>query len=155
LKTRNSKLETRNFRVGIVASIFNQEYVDGMLDSCLKSLGTVPTEIVRVPGAFEIPLAVQRLLEKKNIEAVIALGVIWQGKTAHADLIGSAATHFLMDLTLRYNKPVIHQILMVQNEKQAKERCFGKKMNRGREAAEATLMLLGSEIRNQKSEIYG
>lgn len=147
MKTGSQKSEVGSRKIGIVASIFNQEYVDGMLDSCRESLGSAPTEIVRVPGAFEIPLAVQRLLEKKHIEAVIAFGVIWQGKTAHADLIGSAATHFLMDLTLRYNKPVIHQILMVQNEKQAKERCFGKKLNRGREAAEAVLMLLGGNPR--------
>ncbi len=147
-KVQGSIPDFQKKRIGIVAGMFNQEYVDGMLKACLKSLGSTMTEIVRVPGAFEIPLAAQRLLEKKQINAVIAFGVIWQGKTAHADLIGSAATHFLMDLMLRYNKPVIHQILMVQNEKQAKERCFGKKLNRGREAAEAALMLMAENSKN-------
>jgi 6,7-dimethyl-8-ribityllumazine synthase len=129
-------------QIGIVASLFNQEYVDGMLHACLKKLEPLPVQVLRVPGAFEIPLAVQRLLEQKKISSVIALGVIWQGQTAHADLIAATTTHFLMDLTLRYNKPVIHQILLVKNEKQAQQRCFGHKLNRGTEAAEAVRTLL-------------
>lgn len=132
-------------KIGIVASLFNQEYVDGLLKACLENLPTIEVTVLRVPGAFEIPLAVQRLLQQKDIAAVIAFGVIWQGKTAHADLIGSTATQALMSLMLKYNKPVLHQILMVTNEKQARERCFGTKLNRGSEAAEAVLQLLQSE----------
>lgn len=144
MKPPNTHVKKIPVRIGIVASLFNQEYVDGMLSACLQELENVSTRIVRVPGAFEIPLAVKGLLEKKEVAAVITLGVIWQGKTAHADLIGSTVTHALMNLMLHYDKPVLHQILMVATEKQARERCFGQKLNRGTEAAQAAKQLLNS-----------
>ncbi|NJK92406.1 MAG: 6,7-dimethyl-8-ribityllumazine synthase [Blastochloris sp.] len=150
MKTLTRRTKSPEHTLGIVASTFNQEYVDGMLKACLENLPGV------APGsfAFQVPLKslspVQTLLKKKEIHAVIAFGVIWQGKTAHADLIGSTATQALMQLMLLFEKPVIHQILMVQNERQARERCFGKKLNRGREAAEAALQILKSDI-----ESYG
>lgn len=128
--------------IGIVASRFNSEYVDPLLAHCLHELGTCSTTVVRVPGAFEIPLAVKRLLKNKKIEAVVALGLIWQGKTAHAGLIGQEVSRTLMDLMLEFEKPVIHQVLSVQNEKQAHERCIGKRLNRGIEAAHAVRALL-------------
>ncbi len=128
--------------IGIAASLFNQEYVDGLINAAQSHLKGYPLEIVRVPGSYELPLATQRLLVRKNIQAVIAFGLIWQGQTAHADLIGQAVTQALMDLMLQHNKPVIHQVLMVKNEAQAKARCFGTKLNRGTEAAEAVKLLL-------------
>ncbi|MDZ4788814.1 MAG: 6,7-dimethyl-8-ribityllumazine synthase [Blastochloris sp.] len=140
-----SRVKNPTVKIGIVASLFNQQYVDGLLSACLHNLPNTLVTVLRVPGAFEIPLSTQRLLQQKDIAAVITFGVIWQGKTAHADLIGSTVTQALMDLMLKYNKPVLHQILMVTNEKQARERCFGTKLNRGSEAAEAVLQLLQSE----------
>ena len=131
-------------RVGIVVSSFNPEYTGGLLKHCLERLGGLHSTVVRVPGAFEIPLAVQKLLRDKSIGAVIALGVIWQGHTAHSDLIGEAVTRALMNLMLQFEKPVIHQVLMVKNEKQARERCLEKKLNRGTEAADAVRLLLAT-----------
>lgn len=128
--------------IGIAASLFNKEYVDGLIDSALVHLKGHPVDIVRVPGSFELPLAVQRLLRRKDIRAVIAFGVIWQGQTAHADLIAQAVTQALMRLALELDKPVIHQVLMVKNEAQARARCFGQKLNRGTEAAHAVKHLL-------------
>lgn len=132
----------KNHRIAIVASRFNEEYVNGLLDSALAVLKGHTIDIVRVPGAFEIPLAVQRVVHRHKPQAVIALGVIWQGKTAHADLIGTCVTDALMRLGLELDTPVVHQVLMVKNDKDAKARCFGKKLNRGREAGEAVLSLL-------------
>ena len=94
-------------KIGIVASEFNKEFVDGLVANCLRELGRCPTEIARVPGAYEIPLMVKRMLRRKDVAAVIAFGVIWQGKTAHADLIASAVTNSLMSLALEFDKPVI------------------------------------------------
>jgi len=139
--------------IGIAASLFNKEYVDGLIDCALLHLKGCAVDIVRVPGAFELPLATQRLLARKDIRAVIAFGVIWQGRTAHADLIGQAATRALMDLMLRFDKPVIHQILMVRTEAQAKARCFGKTLNRGTEAAHAVKHLLSMDGTSPKSKI--
>ena len=129
-------------RIGIVASEFNKEFVDGLLKSAIKTLDGHPHDIVRVPGAYEIPLMTQRLLRREDIGAVIAFGVIWQGKTAHADIIANDVSRVLMDMMLEFDKPVIQQVLTVANEKQAKARCFGKKLNRGIEGAEAALEML-------------
>ncbi len=131
--------------IGIAASRFNNEYVEGLITAARAVLKNHKVEVVRVPGSFEIPLATQRLLRRREIAAVIAFGVIWQGKTAHADLIGATVSRALMDLMLQYDKPVIHQVLMVKNEKQARVRCFGKKLNRGTEAAQAAMKLLNAQ----------
>lgn len=132
--------------IGIVASEFNGEFVQGMVDSALKVLKDHPIKVVNVPGAYEIPLAAQRLIRRDDIGVVIAFGVIWQGKTAHADIIANDASRVLMDMMLKHDKPVIQQILTVANEKQAKARCFGKKLNRGIEGAQAALKMLELDL---------
>lgn len=132
--------------IGIVASEFNGAFVQGLVNSAMSVLKDHPVKLVKVPGAYEIPLAAQRLIRRDAIGCVIAFGVIWQGKTAHADIIANDASRVLMDMMLKYDKPVIQQILTVANEKQAKARCFGKKLNRGIEGAEAALKMLEMEI---------
>ena len=130
------------FRIGIVASRFNEVYVNGMLDTSLTALKGHSVEVVRVPGAYEIPLAVQRMIRKHKVQIVIAFGVIWKGKTMHDELIARTVTDALMRVSLEQDVPVLHQVLTVSSEAQAKERCLGKKLNRGREAAEAALAML-------------
>lgn len=130
--------------IGIVASRYNEEFVNGLVthaEEILKS-GHYRVVIRRVPGAFEIPLGVQQLIKREKPAAVLALGVIWQGKTAHADLLATTVSDALMRLMLEFEVPVIHQVLSVKTEAEAKARCFGKKLNRGREAAEAAVSLL-------------
>lgn len=131
-----------SFKVGIVASEFNQEYTDALVEHAKKALEGHEVVVTHVPGAFEIPLAVKQLIKRDSIQAVIALGLIWQGKTAHADLLATTVSQALMDLMLEYEKPVIHQVLSVETEKQAEQRCMGKKLNRGREAGEVVVKLL-------------
>ncbi len=128
-------------RFAIVASTFNREYVDGLLASAQTVLHGHKVTVVRVPGAFEVPLQVQRLARTKRYAAVIALGVVWQGKTAHAQEISRGVTDALMRITLETNVPVIHQVLSIGTEAEARARCFGTKLNRGREAGEAALEL--------------
>lgn len=127
--------------LGIVASRYNAAYVDAMLASALEVLAGHRVIIYRVPGAFEIPLFTQRLLKNDKVDAVIALGVIWKGQTDHADLIARTVTDALMQLSLTFDRPVLHEVLTVQNEAQARARCLGTKLNRGREAAEAVLSI--------------
>lgn len=129
-------------KIGIAASRYNAAYVDAMVATAQKVLESHHLLIRRVPGAFEIPLAVQRLLAKEKVDAVLAFGVIWKGQTDHADLIARAVTDALLDLSLRFDRPVLHEVLTVQTEAQARARCLGSKLNRGREAAEAVLGLL-------------
>jgi 6,7-dimethyl-8-ribityllumazine synthase len=87
-------------RFAVVASLFNQEYVDGLLAATQAVLRGHEVTVVRVPGAFEVPLQVQRLARRKRYAAVIALGVVWQGKTAHAQEIVRAVTDALMRIML-------------------------------------------------------
>jgi 6,7-dimethyl-8-ribityllumazine synthase len=134
---------TRSFhRFAIVASEFNHEYTDALLVSAQAALKNHETVVVRVPGAYEIPLQVQRLARTKRYGAIIALGVIWQGKTLHAQEILRAVTDGLMRIGLENDVPVIHEVLAVASEAEARARCMGTKLNRGREAAEAALAIV-------------
>jgi 6,7-dimethyl-8-ribityllumazine synthase len=131
--------------VAIVASEYNREYVDGLLEhfaSELEAIAPGSTLVThRVPGAFEVPLAVQELARKGGVNAVVAFGVIIAGATAHADLIASAITQGLMQIALEHSTPIIHEVLLVQNEEQARERCLGERINRGAEAARAAVSM--------------
>jgi 6,7-dimethyl-8-ribityllumazine synthase len=134
-------------RFALVVSVFNREYTDALLASAQAALKGHELKIVRVPGAYEIPLQVQRLARMKRYAAVIALGVIWQGKTLHAQEILRAVTDALMRISLETDVPVIHQVLAVSTEAEARARCMGGKgkLNRGREAAKAALALVALE----------
>ena len=123
----------------LVASQFNAKYVQGLVTRCTDELRVLsPAANVAlhlVPGAFEIPLVVREIALKKQADAIVALGVILQGKTAHAQHLGAAVTHALQQIALETGVPVIHAVLCLNTEAQAKERCLGDKINRGTEAA--------------------
>ena len=129
----------------IVASQYNQEFVKGLVDHATRELDTLSPganiALIEVPGAFEIPLAVQEVAARGGIEAIIALGVIIRGETEHADLIGTAVTNALLDAGLRYRLPVIHEVLLLDNEDQARARTLGTELNRGTEAARAAIKM--------------
>lgn len=129
-------------RLALVVSEYNREYTDALLASALEVLKGRETKVVRVPGAYEIPLQVQRLARTKRYGAVIALGLIWQGKTSHAQEITRAVTDALMRIALETDVPVLHEVLAIKTEAEARARCMGTKLNRGREAAEAALALV-------------
>ncbi len=125
----------------IVASEYNSQYTQALVDNCVDELQSilpyVKIEVVRVPGAFEIPVTIKSILSRpdKKFDAVVALGVILRGSTDHADLIGTTITGALMQLALEFTTPVIHEVLLLADEKQAFARCIASQLNRGREAA--------------------
>jgi 6,7-dimethyl-8-ribityllumazine synthase len=133
------------FRFALVVSVFNREYTDALLASAQTALKGHDLTVVRVPGAFEIPLQAQRLARTKRYAAIIALGVVWQGKTLHAQEILRAVTDALMRISLENDLPVIHEVLAVASEAEARARCMGVKLNRGLEAAQAALALALAE----------
>ena len=133
--------EPSGFRVVVVASLYNPQWVDALVRHFLEELaaivpGAVP-EVFRVPGSYEIPIVVQSVLERRKPHVVATFGVILAGETSHADLISTAVTRALMDLSLEHRVPVLHEVLCVENEGQAEERCLHPELNRGVEAARA------------------
>jgi 6,7-dimethyl-8-ribityllumazine synthase len=98
--------------------------------------------IFDAPGAFEIPLIVQEVAESGSFDAVVAFGVVIEGATRHAEFIGRTVTEALMQISLRQRRPVIHEVLVLKDENQARERCIEQKLNRGVEAARTVTMAL-------------
>ena len=125
----------------IIASTYNPRYVDAMLRAAkteiLRAGGKV--QIVRVPGAYEIPVVAAKLARSQNFSAIICLGVILRGATTHAQHIGEAVSNALVQIQIQHEVPVIHEVLLLENEQQAVERCLDKKHNRGTEAAQTAL----------------
>ncbi len=96
-------------RLAIVASRFNAEVVDLMVERALaraKELDLQATTVVRVPGVFEIPPAVQQLLQRSDVDGAAAIGAVITGETKHDEVIMAAAVQALMDIGLRTGKPV-------------------------------------------------
>ncbi|OGS61108.1 MAG: 6,7-dimethyl-8-ribityllumazine synthase [Euryarchaeota archaeon RBG_19FT_COMBO_69_17] len=96
-------------RVAIVAAEFNREVVDRMVERALaraRDRGLRVTSVLRVPGSFEIPLAVQRVLERADVDGAVALGAVIKGETLHDEVIVNAVAKALQDVVLRTGKPV-------------------------------------------------
>jgi 6,7-dimethyl-8-ribityllumazine synthase len=132
--------------VAIVASQYNAEYVDAMLNAAkaeLKRHRVRDVTVVRVPGAYEIPVVAARLARTAEPppSAIICLGVILRGETTHAAHIGEAVSQALMQIQIEHEVPVIHEVLLLENRQQAEVRCLGKKHNRGAEAAQTALAM--------------
>ncbi|MGH7969494.1 MAG: 6,7-dimethyl-8-ribityllumazine synthase [Limisphaerales bacterium] len=139
-----------NGRFVIVASQYNGRYVDTMLEAAqaeLKRAGAKKARVIRVPGAFEVPLVAARIARRaiqssaSDVSAIICLGVILRGETVHAAHIGENVSRALMEIQMRYEIPVIHEVLLLENEGQARVRCLSKTHNRGAEAAQTALVM--------------
>jgi 6,7-dimethyl-8-ribityllumazine synthase len=142
----SKKTKSKGARFAIVASLYNARYVDAMLRAAkaeLKRAGASEVQVLRVPGAYEIPVVAARLArtQQASLAGIICLGVILRGQTVHADHIGRAVSQALMEVQLTHEVPVIHEVLLLENEEQARVRCLGKKFNRGAEAAQTALAM--------------
>jgi 6,7-dimethyl-8-ribityllumazine synthase len=142
---KNKALRATHGAFAIIASRYNARYVDSMLGAAKSILAKAGAkiQIVRVPGAYEVPLVAAKLARQSEddepLAAIICLGVILRGETVHAAHIGEAVSHALMRIQLDYQIPVIHEVLLLENEAQAKKRCLDRKHNRGAEAAQTAL----------------
>ena len=119
-----------NARYGLLSTQWNKFVVDVMLDNAEKELmsqGVKSSNIVKieVPGAYELPLAAKRMLEK-DIDAVIALGAVIKGETPHFDFVSSSCANGLTRVSLDANKPVLFGVLTTETEEQAIQRADPK-----------------------------
>lgn len=133
-------------RVCIVAAKYNEQFADALVDNTVEEIGELMPatriDLIRVPGAFEIPVAVSVVLNRDTPVCVIALGVIIKGATAHADLVASSVIDALQRLSVEHEVPVINEVLLLDDEKQAYARCIGANLNRGKEAARAAAAMV-------------
>ena len=125
-------------KICIIQSVYNEDITDKLsygANEELKNSGINKADIVKVPGAFEIPGTITRLVKK--YDGFIAIGCVIKGETPHFDFISSASTQAIMNLAVESKKPIGNGIITCLNMKQAKDR--GKK---GKEAAKAVISVL-------------
>jgi len=144
-------------RICIVASKYNEKFTDALVENAIEELGELTPnariDLIRVPGAFEIPVMVAQMVSHDPPACVIALGLVIRGATDHADLITQSVTHSLQQLAVQSLCPVIHEVLLVEDEKQAYARCIGSQLNRGREAARAAATMI--DVSNELARTTG
>ena len=146
IKTIEGDFSARGLRFGIVASRFNDFIVDRLLEAAVDTLtkhGVAPgdIEVVRVPGAFETPLAIKKLATSRRYQALIALGCVIRGATAHFDYVAGEASRGISHVSLTEEIPVGFGILTVDTIEQAIERAGTKGGNKGVDAALAAIQM--------------
>ena len=144
MKEVNGTLEAKGLKIGIVVSRFNsfltEQLVKGAADAFIR-LGGAEKDLVlvKVPGAYELPLAAKKLAEKKRIDAIVALGAVVQGATAHADLINETTARAFSEISLATGVPVLDGVVSAENLEQAVERCGTKQGNKGFSAMQSAI----------------
>jgi len=145
-KTDEVKLNGRDLRIGIAQARFNRSLTDRLAQACKDELHAVGVQErhvrhVMVPGALELPLALARLAETDEFDALIALGCVIRGETYHFELVADQSAAGVMHVALEYSIPIANAILAVENEAQAWARVEEKGRSAARVAVEmANLM---------------
>lgn len=134
-------------RIGIIAARWHDDIVNTLLDGAVQALhecGVVDSDIkiTRCPGTYEIPVVAANMIAKGSCDAVITLGVVVRGETAHFDYVAGPVAYGLQDLAIRTNVPCIFGVLTTENLEQAWARAGGEHGHKGREAAFAALETL-------------
>jgi 6,7-dimethyl-8-ribityllumazine synthase len=123
-------------RYAIVAAKYNSRFTDALVRFAKAELSDAASvRVIRVPGSFEVPVVAGRLARSGAVDAVICFGTVLRGATTHADHIVVGVTNALAQLQVDSGVPIIHGVLLFENEEQAAERCLRKETNRGIEAA--------------------
>ena len=139
-KTFEGMLNATGLKLGIVCARFNDFFVSELLGGALdtfRRLGGNPedVDVAWVPGSFEIPMVVSKMMDTGRYDATIALGMVIQGSTSHADHINSQVSKALGQLALEKGIPAIYGVVSTENIEQAIERSGTKAGNRGADAA--------------------
>ena len=134
-------------KIGIVVSEWNDRITDSLFKGAKEALlqhGVLEENILvkYVPGSFELPLGAQWMLKESFVDAVICIGCVIQGETRHFDFISQAVADGIMNVGLKYSKPVIFSVLTCNTMEQAEDRAGGNHGNKGVEGAISCLKML-------------
>jgi 6,7-dimethyl-8-ribityllumazine synthase len=145
--SRPARKEFASVRIALVATRWNVDIVEALLKgarACLKDWGVTPDRIheFRVPGAFEIPLALEQLARTRRYDGVVTLGAVIRGDTPHFEYVCRACVDGQRDVTLRHALPIGFGVLTVDSVAQASARVKPGKGNKGYEAAAAMLEMV-------------
>jgi 6,7-dimethyl-8-ribityllumazine synthase len=148
MKAHEGELSGRGRRIAIVASRFNDVVTSRLVDGALAALrrhgvDDDDVEVAWTPGAFEIPLIAQRLAGSAGFDAIVCLGAVIRGDTAHFEYVASEAASGIQRVALETGVPCIFGVLTTETLEQALDRAGGKHGNKGWEAATAALEMAG------------
>jgi 6,7-dimethyl-8-ribityllumazine synthase len=140
----HGKIQNSNYKFAVILSKFNEfigtRLLNGALE-CFKKykFDNESIDIIKVPGAFEIPVAADKLAVSKKYNAIIALGAVIRGETPHFDYISEAVSSGILNVSLKYGIPVIFGVLTTNTVDQALARSDSQKTNKGFDAALAAI----------------
>ncbi len=144
IKTYEGSLQAAGLKFGLVAARFNDFFVshlvDGAVDTIVRHGGSADNiELAWVPGSYEIPFAVKKMLNSGKYDAIIAMGVVIQGATPHAGYINNEVAKSLAQMGMESGTPVTYGMITADNIEQAIERSGTKAGNKGADAAHAAI----------------
>lgn len=145
-----SNLDGEGLRIGIAQARFNENVCQGLLDACLaelQRLGVADEDIlhVSVPGALEIPLALQKLAETRQFDALIGIGAVIRGETYHFELVSNESGAGISRVGLDYGIPVANAVLTTETDEQAEARMVEKGTDAARVAVEMANLTIALE----------
>ncbi|HEX5095566.1 MAG TPA: 6,7-dimethyl-8-ribityllumazine synthase [Acidimicrobiia bacterium] len=132
-------------RIAIAVARFNRDITEQLLDGAektLRKLGAAQVDVYWVPGAYELPVTAHRLASGDGVDAVIAIGAVIRGETAHFEYVAGECASGLTRASLDTGKPVIFGVLTVDTHQQALDRVGGKDGHKGEEAAETAVEMV-------------
>lgn len=143
-------LDGEGLRIGVVQSRFNEDICHGLLSACLselKRLGVESEDVlhVTVPGALEIPLALQKMAESHQFDALIAIGSVVRGETYHFEIVSNESCAGVTRVTLDYGIPIANAILTTESEEQGEARMVEKGTEAARMAVEMANLSMALE----------
>ncbi|MBV8623793.1 6,7-dimethyl-8-ribityllumazine synthase [Herbaspirillum sp. NPDC087042] len=155
--TYEADLNGESLRIGIVQARFNEDVCHGLLAACLaelKHLGVSDEDIlhVTVPGALEIPLALQKMAETEQFDALIALGAVIRGETYHFELVSNESGAGITRIGLDFGVPIANAVLTTENDEQAEARMAEKGADAARVAVEMANLAIVLEELGQATE---
>ncbi len=146
MKEIEGKLSAKGLKIALVASRFNSFLVEQLVKGAADAYNRLGGDaaglvLVRVPGAYEIPVTAKKLAASKKFDAVVGLGAVVQGATAHAALINETTSRAFTEIALETGVPVVDGVVSAENLEQAVERCGTKQGNKGFAAMQAAIEL--------------